>query len=121
MNSDTQTLLNEKLEALKQKVGNRQNLHVVWFPNKKPISGEIKNNVIFVYDEDRTIAVETLYHEFIEHLIANSIEPYKQLANKFMEMFNENAYSIKEETIDGITKLISEYKTNRPDKILSKR
>ncbi|NIU01289.1 MAG: hypothetical protein GWN01_10300 [Nitrosopumilaceae archaeon] len=104
---DTQATLNQELENLKQKTGKGNNLHVVWFPNKKSISGEVKNNIIFVYDDEKDTAVETLYHEFLEHTITTAIEPYKKLANKLIELFNEDAYTIKEETIEGITKLLS--------------
>lgn len=121
MLNDTQRTLEKELETLKHRSGQGNELHVRWLPTDKKISGEIKNNVIYVYDFDETVATDTLCHEFIEHLIVKTVEPYRQLANKFMEMFNENAYSIKEETIEGITKLISEYKINRPDKISSKR
>jgi len=118
MVSDTAKTLERELERLKRTTHHGQDLRVKWLPVDKQVSGEIKNNIIFIYDFDEPVALDTLCHEFIEYIVIKSIEPYRQLANKLMEMFNENAYAIKEETVEGITNLVSGIRMkNRPDEI----
>ena len=105
--TETQRLLERELERLKKVSRHGQELCVRWIPKESTISGQIRDNVIIIYDFDEAVAMETLYHEFIEYIIIKSIDPYREFANKMMEMFNENAYVAKEKSVDGITNLLS--------------
>jgi hypothetical protein len=107
MTSETQRLLEKELEKLKRISHQGYDLHVRWFPSERQISGELKNNIIFIYDFEESVAVDTLYHEFIEYIVTKAIEPYQQMANKLIEFFNENAYITKEKSIQGIANLMS--------------
>ena len=107
MTGETQRLLERELEKLKRTSQQGYDLHVRWFPSERPVSGEIKGNVILVYDFDESVAVDTLHHEFIEHIVTKAIEPYQQMANKLIEFFNESAYITKEKSIQGLANLLS--------------
>lgn len=107
MTIDMQKVLERELERLKKVSHHGQDLRVRWIPKENPLSGQIKGSLIIVYDFDESVAVETLYHEFIEYIIIESIRPYREFANKMMELFNENAYVIKEKSVEGITNLLS--------------
>ncbi len=57
-----------------------------WIPNKNSrISGEVRGDYIYVYDEDREVALETLKHEFVDYAISKVVEPYKEMTTNYME------------------------------------
>ena len=84
-------------------------LKVVWTPSSDgTLSGEVKNNIIYVYDVDGEKAINTLRHEFLDYCVSQVIEPYKEVTNKLIKLINENAYREKERIIEAITKLLFE-------------
>jgi len=82
-------------------------LKVVWVPNDNlKLSGEVKGETIYVYDEKGNVAVETLKHEFIDYAISTVIQPYKEVTNRFISLINEDAYKRKERIVEALCQLL---------------
>ena len=104
---DFQRELEEELERLKKILKLGYELKVRWIPNINPrIYGEVKGDYIYVYNEDREVALETLKHEFLDCAISKVIEPYKEVTNKLIALINENAYRNKEKLLEVLCNLI---------------
>ncbi len=71
--------MEEELERLKRLLKMSYELKVVWLPNNNSnLSGEVKGETIFIYEEDFDRALETLKHEFLDYAISQVIEPYNR-------------------------------------------
>ena len=58
------------------------NLNVMWQPDSsKSVHGEIKGNVIFLYDSNESEAWQTFTHEVTEYKLQNVTRPYRFLIN----------------------------------------
>jgi hypothetical protein len=102
-----QNVLEEELERLKRLLKMGYELKVVWLPNNNlSLSGEVKGETIYVYEEDLDKALETLKHEFLDYAISQVIEPYRRIANQLIMLLNEEAYKKKEELIEKLVKII---------------
>jgi hypothetical protein len=98
--------LDAELERLKRISGIGFELKAVWTPNlDRVLSGEVKNNLIYVYETDEQKAVETLKHEFLDYCISQAIQPYKEVTNRLIHMINEDAYKRKERIVGVLIKL----------------
>jgi len=74
MGVDVQSALDRRLERMKRVTGFGQDLKVVWAPNSDlKEHGEVKENVIFIYDEEKKTALETLKHEFLHYSIHKEV------------------------------------------------
>ena len=105
--ADVQTKLEEQLERIQGKLGLGLVLKVVWMPNAdSDLSGEVKNNLIYVYEADEEKAVDTLRHEFLDFCITQAIEPYREVTNRLIKMINDNAYKRKEKVVEALTRLL---------------
>ncbi len=110
LESDVKTRLEKELERLKRRVGLGLELHVVWAPRRdkynvdgNPLSGEVRGNVIVIYDEDPEMAFETLKHEFLDYVISHESEkPYKELINRLIDAFESIMYKKKERVIERL-------------------
>jgi len=102
--------LEEELERLKGLFGLGLELRVVWMPGglKRSVdgnllSGEVRGNVIIIYDSELEAALETLKHEFLDYVISHEIEePYKELINRLIDGFEAVMYRRKERLIDRL-------------------
>jgi thermostable 8-oxoguanine DNA glycosylase len=102
-----QNVLDEELERLKRLLRMGYELKVVWLPNNNSnLSGEVKGETIYVYEEELEKALETLKHEFLDYSISQVIEPYRQLTNKLIMLINEEAYKRKEMLVENLRRLI---------------
>lgn len=102
-----QNALEEELERLKRLLKMSYELKVVWLPNGNPnLSGEVKGETIYVYEEELEKALETLRHEFLDYAISQVIEPYRKIANQLIMLLNEEVYRRKEELIEKLVKII---------------
>jgi hypothetical protein len=105
-------LLEAELARLKSLTGLGHPLTVVWHPLvRSPLSGEVKKNVIFIYEEEIGKALITLRHEFIDFLVCLAIKPYEKAAifyktmiNSLLKKLSEDAYVEKEQVVEGIAK-----------------
>lgn len=95
-----------ELEWLKQVTGSGQGLTVKWMPTThKPLSGEVRGLEIFVYESDEGEALKTLRHEFVDFLVSQAIEPYKEIANALIKRANEDVYRAKEKVVEALIRL----------------
>jgi metal-responsive CopG/Arc/MetJ family transcriptional regulator len=102
-----QNRLLQELDRLKQKLGMGYELELKWLPGaKKELCGEVNGTCIYIYDEEEESALSTLKHEFLDYIISRTIEPYEQIANKLIQLTNEEAYRRKERLTNALAKLI---------------
>lgn len=102
-----QTVLEEELERLKHKLQMAYELTVIWIPNgNDKLSGEVKGETIFIYEENEKEAIETLRHEFLDYAISKVIEPYRNVTNKLIMLINEEAYKRKEKLVKTLCKIV---------------
>ena len=100
-------LLGQELERLKRILNVGHDLKVRWVPNRdESISGEVSETVIYLYDDNEEIALETLRHEFIDWAVSKVIEPYMEVTNRLISFLNERAYRQKEDLVEKISRLI---------------
>ena len=99
--------LEVELKRLKGRSGVGHDLRVVWSPySGSKLSGEVKGDVMYIYEPDEVRAVEVLRHEFIDYMVSQAIEPYRSVTNKLIQMLNEVAYKKKEEVVEALVKLL---------------
>ncbi|MEM4497692.1 MAG: hypothetical protein QW692_02570 [Nitrososphaerota archaeon] len=104
---DVQRALEEELERLKSRSGYHGDLKVSWIPKAESrLSGEVRGGVIYIYELEADKALETLRHEFVDFMVSRAIEPYREVANKLMELVNEMLYRRKEEVVKALLKLL---------------
>jgi len=104
---DIQKKLEAELERLKKTLQMGCELKVRWIPNgNEELSGEVKEDFIYIYDEDEEVAIKTLKHEFLDYAISQVIEPYKQVANSLISLINGSAYRRKEKLIEKLCTII---------------
>ena len=76
-----------ELSKLKSKLQLGHELRLKWIPNgNEKLSGEVKGEVIYVYEEDKQEALDTLRHEFWI-AISKVLEPYNEVANKLLTSY----------------------------------
>jgi hypothetical protein len=93
-----------------------QELHVAWVPNgNSNLSGEIRSNLVLIYETEAEKAIDTLRHEFIDYIVSRSIKPYqkvtilyKSIINALIEQIGQEAYEEKELAVEALRKLFSE-------------
>jgi hypothetical protein len=102
-----QDKLFHELERLKQKLGLGHELELKWLPgDNEKLSGEVKGNCIFIYEEQEEKAIEALRHEFLDYVISKVAEPYQRIANRLIELTNEETYKRKEKLVECLCKLL---------------
>jgi len=102
-----QKRLETELEKLKRILKMGYELKVLWIPNSNSkLSGEVRGDCIYIYEDDEGVAVETLKHEFIDYAISKVIEPYREVTNRLISIINEDAYKKKEKLVDCLCQLI---------------
>lgn len=107
---DLQEKLQSALEGLKQTMNLGYELRVKWVPNGDgKLSGEVKGNFIYVYEETEKEALSTLRHEFLDYAISSVVDPYKQVTNKLIALINEEAYRRKERLVEKLSALFPEF------------
>lgn len=115
-NRRTAHILEVELERLKSISNHGQQLTVVWIPDgNSSLAGEVRDDIIFIYDAEIEVALSTLRHEFFDHLICSAILPYQEATIYYKTMFNallaklaETAYTQKEKAINALTKIMEE-------------
>jgi len=105
--SDVQSTLERKLEEIKRVTGLGQDLKVVWAPNSDSKEhGEVKENVVLIYDVEKKTAVETLKHEFLHHCIHREVvEPLVRYINLEKALIENLIYRRVEDLVDRLSKL----------------
>lgn len=93
------------------------NLVVLWTPNEsKSVHGEIKGNVIFLYDSEKAEAWSTFTHEVTEYKLQAVTRSYRILVNNLIEAFEKSIYAEKEQFIEFLPKMIEVIKQRQVEK-----
>ena len=101
--------LEAELDRLKHLSGLGFDLKIVWEPSpEKALSGEVKGDIIHIYEMVEGKAVEVLRHEFLDFCISQAIEPYRMVTNKLIKLINEDMYKEKERIVEGLIRLLFE-------------
>ena len=74
--------------------------------NSKSVHGEIKGNVIFLYDSEKSEAWSTFTHEVTEYKLQAVTRPYRILVNNLIEAVEKSIYAEKEQFIGFLPKMI---------------
>ena len=83
------------------------NLIVYWRPDSsKSVHGEIRGNVIFLYDLEESEAWQTFTHEVTEFKLQGVTRPYRLMINSLIEALEKSVYAEKEQFIDFLPKMI---------------
>jgi len=76
-------------------------LDVVWIPKANmPIHGEIKENVILIYDAGEKTAIDTFEHEVYEYKFKEVTKLYRVMVNSLIDIIEKEIYSRKETFFD---------------------
>ena len=106
VNSSTAAKLEEELKRLQQISNLGLGLRVAWVPSpEKALSGEVKGNIIYIYEEDGQKAIEVLRHEVLDHLVSKAIEPYRMVTNELIKLINRDSYKKKEKIVEALCQL----------------
>jgi hypothetical protein len=98
--------LEAELERLKRALRLGDYLEVRWVPKEGRLSGEVKGNCIYIYEREATQALEALRHEFLDYVLSQAIEPYKEIANRLILAMSEQAYRRKERVVERLSRLL---------------
>ena len=106
--SQVEIKLQEEFRAMMAKLG-VQNLKLVWVPDLgKGLSGEVRNNVVYIYEKDESEAIETLKHELIDYLVTSKIvKPLVDLVNLLIKSRESDVYREKETIVEVLSKMLS--------------
>ena len=108
LNKSVQSRMQECLNSL------GINLKVLWQPDcTKTVHGEIKGNVIFLYDAEASEVWQTFAHEVTEYKLQAVTRPYRILVNNLIEAFEKSIYCEKEQFIDFLPKMIDSIKQSQ--------
>jgi len=106
---ETRARLEYELEAMKRISKQGLELEVQWFPREDGLlSGEVKGDVIYIYESDEQKALDVLEHEFVDYLVTLAIDPLKLMINSLLKLVNRMAYLNKEKSVEAIRTLLKE-------------
>jgi hypothetical protein len=109
VDSPTRAKLEDELELMKAISKQGLDLEVQWLPREDvPLSGEVKGDVIYIYESDEEKALDVLEHEFVDYLVTMGIGPFKLMANSMIKLVNRMAYLNKEKSVEAIRALLKE-------------
>jgi len=81
-------------------------LRHVWAPSRaSELEGEVKGRVMYFYSGTLKAAVKTLRHEFLDYVVTQLIEPYKEVTNALIALINKQAYARKEKLVEALAGL----------------
>jgi hypothetical protein len=104
---DLQSKLEKKLQELENTTRLGLGLNVLWCPDGSgALSGEVKGDIIYVYEQDEEAALKTLKHEILDYAISQVIMPYMEVTNKLIILINEDAYRRKERLVEALNKIL---------------
>jgi hypothetical protein len=100
--------LERELRRVQSLTGLNSSLKVDWVPNgSREVHGEVRGDIIYVYDEGVEEAVQTLKHEFIDYCITREVvTPLVDLVNALIKSRETEAYRRKEKLADLFSSLI---------------
>jgi hypothetical protein len=115
--------MNAKVQKQMQNclVGLGTSLIVRWKPDvSKSVHGELKDKILFIYDEEESEAWNTFTHEVFEFKLQAVTRPYRLLVNSLIEVIEKSVYSQKEEFIEFLPKIIGIIKETKGENYVGK-
>lgn len=105
---DLQVSLERELDRLEAKLGLSFGFKVVWAPDpSNPLSGEVKNGVVYVYEERLEEAVQALKHELLDYMLTSKIvQPLVSLVNLLIKSKEVEIYKEKEKIVETLIKIL---------------
>jgi len=102
--------LKDELERLRGMMSLGSELELSWHPDEgSDRHGEVKGNLIRIYDSDREEALKTLRHEFIDHVITREvIAPLIELINMQKKLIESMVYERKERIVESFSEKMEE-------------
>ena len=101
--------LKRELERLKRLSGLGLELSLEWVPDSRgALSGEIKGDKIYVYEDCEEKALSVLRHEFLDYSVSQAIEPYRRVTNSLIKLLNDDAYKRKEKIVEALCRYLFE-------------
>jgi len=103
-----QNKLEEELQRILTKLGLNLDLRVVWTPDPPySLSGEVRDNTIYIYEVEEEKAIQALKHEVIDYLITSRIiKPLVSLINLLIKAREAEIYEEKEEIVEALSKIM---------------
>ena len=101
--------LSKVFARLKKKLGIADDeLKLVWLPDETHrLAGEVKGDVVYIYETSYRAAVDTLHHELVDWLVCNAVKPYQDVLNQLIRYLNDKAYEEKEKVVEKIRKALA--------------
>jgi len=106
-NAAAENELAKALDELKEKLAIEEELELVWLPSVRgPLSGEIKDKRIYIYEAEEAKAIQTLVHELVDYLVTTRVvRPLVKLINLLVKSTEADVYQAKEEVIEKLVGL----------------
>jgi len=107
--NDTEFKLSKEFERVKRLLEITGLTGVVWQPTRSGnLSGEVKNDVVYIYEADEEKALQTLRHELMDYQISSKIiRPLIDIINSLIKLREAEIYKEKEKIIEHLSKLLS--------------
>ena len=97
----TRSRLVAELERLKAAYGYGRSLKVRYLPRGGSKRGEVVGGKVYVYDDGLSDAVETLRHEYLDHVLSSEIvQPLIDQINLLTSLVVKQVYRRKEHVIE---------------------
>ena len=102
--------LEAELERLRSMMGLGSELELSWHPDENSDRhGEVKGNLIRIYDSNGKEALKTLRHEFLDHIITKEvIAPLVELINMQKRLIESMVYERKERIVESFLEKMEE-------------
>jgi len=101
--------MEEELQRLRALFGYGWDLEISWLPGGSDcLDGEVKDDIIRIYEEDPIKAVSVLRHEFLDYLVCKAVKPYQDLVN------------VQRTTINSVLKELQEEAHKEKEKVVEK-
>lgn len=100
--------LDEELERFVVKLGLNREFRVVWMPNSdRGFSGEVRGDIIYIYEAEEDKALQALRHELIDHLITSRlVKPLVNLVNLLIKSREAEIYTEKEKLVEMLLRML---------------
>jgi hypothetical protein len=106
VDSEVEARLRERFQTLATAL-EVHNLRFVWLPSqRRGLSGEVQNGVLYVYESDEEKAAETLKHELVDYVLTSRVvSPLVGLVNLLIKHKETEIYREKEKIVDLLSNL----------------
>lgn len=105
MIATTAKLVQKRMQAALSRSG--VPLMLCWTPDPtKSVHGEIKENVLFIYDQSENDAWDTLTHELLEYKLKQVTRVYRTMINSLIDGYEKLCYERKEEVLESLPKVL---------------